>query len=462
MHIYGTSDLNICKHRTSVILNQDLRDSKMDHDINPTNDLTDQEREILLAKAKDCLDIITFKPNGTDCPDHKKARANPNRRLISVFGIKNVFTDEEDPGQFSRMTTKKMRAACKMETRHDYGDWTELRERAMGYLTDYLIRKSDSKSICLAELVQFITLKVSLSYLFDDADAASKGKDIFDDVVLIGHQINYLWIKSKKPDDERPKWEDQHELQNALRHVTTAQVPGSYPKDVEDTIKPEDNPLNYLLPAYETMWRVVMRCFIEVQLRDAPASFEWRTILADYLQKLKEPRCMPDAFRKPAKEFGMPPIDIAKEALRLYPPSRHVHREYNGELVRADIEACHHSKLLGGNDPLVFRPERWRNILKEKRDKTFEADQGAATAKAGRDLKLGEIDLGFMPFANYCTADKTETKGFGMKMIVMLVAVLCDGLGDDWKVADEGSLPPLGVALESSREAYLDLNLEKM
>ena len=49
-----------------------------------------------------------------------------------------------------------------------------------------------------------------------------------------------------------------------------------------------------------------------------------------------------------------------------------------------------------------------------------------------------------------------------MKMVVMLVAVLCDGLGDDWVVADEGSLPPLGVALESGREAYLDLTLEKV
>jgi hypothetical protein len=44
----------------------------------------------------------------------------------------------------------------------------------------------------------------------------------------------------------------------------------------------------------------------------------------------------------------------------------------------------------------------------------------------------------------------------------LLVAVLCDGLKDrHWKVADEESLPLLGVALESGREAYLDLTLEK-
>ena len=67
-----------------------------------------------------------------------------------------------------------------------------------------------------------------------------------------------------------------------------------------------------------------------------------------------------------------------------------------------------------------------------------------------------------MPFAITCRANQGNTKAFGMKMIVMLVAVLCDGLGDDWKVTEEGGLPALGEALKSDREAYLDLTLEKM
>jgi hypothetical protein len=455
MHIYGTSDLNLCKHRTSVILNQDLRDSKMDHNINPTNDLTDQEREILLAKAKDCLDIIDYQHNGTPYNDRKGARTKPNQRLVEAFGISNAFTNVR-PGPFSNNATKKMKAACKIEDGSN-GEWTDLRTHAMGYLTEYLYRKSDSKSIYLAELVQFITLKLSLSYLFDNADAAFKSKDIFKDIVLIGREINTLWANSKKPDNERLRWEDQHELHKALCHVTTA---GDFPGDLEKTIMREHNPLNYILPAYETMWRVVMRSFIEVQLRSAADSSVWRIVLAKYLEKLKDPGCMPEAFKEPL-DGNIRPIDIAKEGLRLYPPSCHVHREYHGELVRADIEACHLAKLLGGNDPLVFRPERWQQICKEERDKASKADQGGG-GKNRNDLKIGETKLGFMPFATTCRDNTGDTKGFGMKMIVMLVAVLCDGLGDDWKVADEGSLPPLGVALESSREAYLDLTLEKM
>ncbi|KAF3009602.1 hypothetical protein E8E13_006792 [Curvularia kusanoi] len=148
---------------------------------------------------------------------------------------------------------------------------------------------------------------------------------------------------------------------------------------------------------------------------------------------------------------GILPIDIAKEALRLYPPSRRVHREFDGKLFHADIEACHRLGLLSGDDPLTFRPERWQSICPHLRKKDKK-----------NKLKDEERRFGFMPFAKWCRADTKETKAFAMKMILMLVAVLCDKLGDDWKLADKESLPELGVALESSRDAYGDLRLDKV
>ena len=185
---------------------------------------------------------------------HNRLLLSRESRLVDVFGISNAFTIMH-PGLFSNDATKKMRAPCKMEGNSN-GDWTDLRTHAMECLTEYLARKSDRESIYLAELVQFITLKLSLSYLFD----ASKSKDIFHDIVLIGHEINTLWINSKKPMNERLRWEDQHKLHEALHRVTTA---GDSPGDLKKTITREYNPLNFILPAYETMWRVVMRSFIE-------------------------------------------------------------------------------------------------------------------------------------------------------------------------------------------------------
>ena len=440
---------------TICILNQDLRDFKMDHDTNHTDDLTDQERESLLADAKECYDIISNRHNGKSYSDPRGARTKPNQRLVEVFGISNAFTDRNCPKDFSDNATERMRAACKIEDK-SYGEWTDLRTHAVEYLTEYLNRKSGGESIHLAELVQFITLKLSLSYLFENANAAFESKEIFKDIVFIGSEINILWSNSKKPDNERPRWKDQHKLHEALHRVTTAE---DSLEDLEKTITPEHNPLNYILPAYETMWRVVMRSFVEVQLRNAKNSPVWRIVLAKYLEKLKDPECMPGAFKEPLDD-GICPIDIVKEGLRLYPPSRHVHREFDGETVIADIETCHRSKLLSGNDPLVFRPERWQQILPEEREKASKADQGGQSKK--KDLKRSEEKLGFMPFAITCRANRSDTRGFGMKMIVMLVAVLCNGLGDDWKVTEEGSLPSLGKALESDREAYLDLTLEKM
>ncbi|KAH6638975.1 hypothetical protein C7974DRAFT_448771 [Boeremia exigua] len=398
--------------------------------------LAEQWRERELAQAQECLDIIEFKQSGQIYHNRQGARVKPNHRLVEVFGIKNVFTDEH-PGGFSRETTSKIRAACKMRASDDKGSWTNLRKRSIECFDEYIKHVGQHGTINIAELAQFVTLKLSLSYLFADAEIAFKTADTFDDITFIGHQINKLWIDSKKPDD----------------------MPGSLPPYLNDNSNeptvPGRNPLNFLLPAYETMWRVVLRCFIEVRLRDAANGAEWRLVLANYLEHLRDPACMPHAFQE-SSETSVRPIDIAKEALRLYPPSRHVHRDFDGELFRADIEACHRSRLLGGDDPLVFRPERWESMRHDDRDMMF-GEMG--TQIDTHALKLSEMRRGFMPFASHCTADKRDTRGFAMKMIVMLVAVLCDGLGNKWTLANAGSLPERHIPLDSDRAAYEGLSL---
>ena len=247
--------------------------------------------------------------------------------------------------------------------------------------------------------------------------------------------------------------------------------------------------MNWLLPAYETMWRVVMRCVIEILYRGWPRGSEWRMTLQDYLTPT-DGRISGAGFKKKTRDSASA-INIVKEALRLYPPSRRIHRhidstwlQYVAELLltrlftrrlfdsegnpavkKADIEKCHHSKLFG-RDPLIFRPERWENIEAEHETlettnptehEAFEAYR-KSIGRPEADLKTYEQYLGFMPFAKICPSDKTETYAFGMRMIALLTGVLCNALSD-WKLEDENALPAKETPLSSDREAYPDLTL---
>jgi hypothetical protein len=49
-----------------------------------------------------------------------------------------------------------------------------------------------------------------------------------------------------------------------------------------------------------------------------------------------------------------------------------------------------------------------------------------------------------------------------MKMIALLVAVLCEKLGNEWELENDESLPKQGTPLGTDREAYEDLKLKKL
>ncbi|ORY19173.1 hypothetical protein BCR34DRAFT_457691, partial [Clohesyomyces aquaticus] len=74
-------------------------------------------------------------------------------------------------------------------------------------------------------------------------------------------------------------------------------------------------------------------------------------------------------------------------------------------------------------------------------------------------LKVEEERLGFFPLAFRCPAGKSETSGFGWKMIALLMGVIGDELGDDCKSEYEEQLPPLSTPLNSDREAYDTLTI---
>lgn len=156
--------------------------------------------------------------------------------------------------------------------------------------------------------------------------------------------------------------------------------------DEIDSLSPEANSMHWLLPAYETMWRVGLACVIELRFRNANWANTWCKVLEEYISDTSR-----EEFKGTSATLGVRGFcvnDIVKEALRLFPPTRCVYRRLtkNGEDTKVAIEFCHHSNAENGFGPdsLRFRPERWLEIR---------AQLGSGKNK---DVKTIEEEYGFM------------------------------------------------------------------
>lgn len=461
--------------------------------------MTEEEQ---FKQVEEYAKIIKFQhEDGPAAKDKYTARTIPNQRLHTVFGIGSSFTNP-DPLIHNKVVQEAIKVMQKATDDDD--DWSTLTTHAIDYCRDYLQHPSNATGVNLAGLVQFLTLKLSLDYLFP-GETSLEAKD-FADIVFIGKRISQLWIESKKGEGQIPEWQHETELQDALRRVfkqgpkdlakndmarltawqllasISAMFVGMHsllrtfraykgisswmrnklgkPKETiavpsRDPRVPRQNPMNLILPAYETMWRVVMRCFIEIRYRGAPKGPKWSETMTLYSAMLQcFPLYEPDERLWNTSLSSVMAMDIVKEALRLYPPTRRVHRSINGKILVADIEKCQRFEILAGDDPLVFAPERWHKNFPEERVGVDRYDQAAR-----KKLKQEEERRGFMPFAFHCPSSMGTTKAFGFKMIGLLVGVLCDTVPGDWVLESEEDLPELGEPLKSDREACGDLRL---
>ncbi|GME53265.1 cytochrome p450 [Neofusicoccum parvum] len=265
-------------------------------------------------------------------------------------------------------------------------------------------------------------------------------------VSYIASEINRIWVSSKKSGGIEG-WQQQDGLIQALRAV----VPGC------DPLRPKDNPMNLILPSYETMWRVVFRCLIEVHFRNHPSAPRWQSVLHVFLHTTT-----PEVFNEVVDD-EVSAAAIAKEALRLYPPTRRIYRDLpSGEQhlslpsspapptstpqecvrVAANVEALHrdsaHWRGCGISHASNFWPQRWIR---------------ASRAGAGRG------DGPFLAFGGSLFACPARSE-FGPMMVALLVAALLDALPGELEVEDKyaGEMTA-GLPLSSDREAYSDLQI---
>ncbi|KAI4234399.1 MAG: hypothetical protein LQ349_003824 [Xanthoria aureola] len=351
-----------------------------------------------------CLKILQNRPYddrlGTNKLSHEISRAIPNQRLVRAFQIDNGFTTSDAiyGRQFRRKAVKMIRQV----TSTNRGGWHQIATVAREIATTYFRESMSDDRADLDLIVQVVTLKAVLSLFFEVGATTYTDATAF----AIARTINLLWMQSKSVTGHQST--DFSSLKSLMQGIGL------------DWTNTNDNPLNILLPAYETLWRVVARCLIEVVFRPS-ADAEWRPLLTTFIANPTT-----QTFSQ-IIALGEPHVSVEyliNEALRLYPPTRRIYRhvhfpaEQMPELLAADIEGCHRQLHIWGDDSHRYRPARWMAADQKMRD-------------------------AFMPFGGgdwICPA----SSGFGPMMIGVLVAAFAEIISaEDWELrllrSEEGS-----------------------
>ncbi|KIJ61615.1 hypothetical protein HYDPIDRAFT_31217 [Hydnomerulius pinastri MD-312] len=283
-----------------------------------------------------------LKPPNTSITALLQARATPNQRLVEAFGITSAFVSS-DPKVHKDFSSQAKRLITSSGSK-SHG-WQELAQVAEAAVLKWLPEQNLDYPI----FIQCLTFVIVLVGLFK-ADPESLRQQ---DIIFVTNIINKRWTDSKSKDALTMRQDD------SLRKITEC---------IDQWVTDRDqypNPLNLILPAYETMWRLVAvtvayiyRC-CDNTLHDTAIAFGQNPTEAQF-------RAFANGGQAPSME------SIILEALRLHPPTRRIARASElpwwqkllgvPSIEIADIEAVHLSDAYGENpsefNPMRFHPSR--------------------------------------------------------------------------------------------------------
>lgn len=392
-------------------------------------------RKVIRSDPQGCREIIQAKtipvqsPKSREPPmknpgHHGDARARPNRRLIHAFGVNNCFTNGD-----KRLCSEFKKNARTLVSLDDE-QWMRLASSVREISVEHF---SQTSTPSLFDTIQLITMKAALDPLLHVRISDSSHLD--GEASQLAKEINQQWLRSKRSSSPETAFAVQHELKHALRAI----VPGW------DGENDRENPLNLILPGYETLWRVVLRCFVEVVFRSANKT--WRRALEDFAENPTN-----DQLHLVKAEYGdVSACMVVEEALRLYPPTRRIYREFETEDemmvvdAAADIEACHRDAAIWGEDVLRFEPARW--------------------TRGGADVANKQmifLPFGADPFTCVAKSGTANRLPFGVAMIAVLVGGLSLAAGNAFELKGEQGWEERNVPLRTDREAYAGMFLQRL
>ncbi|CAD6453878.1 a224b17d-638c-43d7-8bf8-bc86673d8751 [Sclerotinia trifoliorum] len=339
-----------------------------------------------------------------------QSRAPPNQRLVSVFFISNAFTTTDKVVYNSSVAEAK----DLLKTSND--DSLGLADDTLRLAREISLPASSTEPIHLNSLIQLVCFRFVLLKFFPSTTVVPCSNS---SILRITGLINALWISSKC---SCSSGRSHVSMQDSLQH----EIDSLFPR----LEKENKNPLNIILPAYETLWRVVLRCFLEVSfLSPSEVTTQWKKIIHEFLRNISQENFSERKGRCSAQ-------DIVFESLRLYPPTKRIYRQNqrDGWIAAIDIEYLQRTEEIWGTDGSEFRPERWSE-LESSGDKAYKE--------------------AWMPFGKVsfqCPASKVAPM-----MIAMLVGCLVETFGNgQWILEDIWRDNEIlrGQSLDNGREAF--------
>jgi len=205
-------------------------------------------------------DIVSFKEfNVKTLRERLHIRALPNRRMVAAFGINNSFTTTE-PWEHKRF----VRYATTLINRVNANniEWRQLsqigHETLRRHLSESGYKPGDQhQQLHLTSTVRILSFVVVLHFLFPRVANID-----LQAVRSVTEGINHLWVQSKDPSQPVSK-RDQDLLIAKIRQIlpVTKQAHG-FQGSEEHT-----NPLDIILPAFETLWRIILLSYVHIAFR---------------------------------------------------------------------------------------------------------------------------------------------------------------------------------------------------
>lgn len=294
-----------------------------------------RQRLRVYSKYSDIAKLLD--PPHSPIPLLLSARAQPNGRLARIFGLGNTFVSAEP--RVRKQFVARARELLREHTRHFAAFPDSARSTVAGVASHLLSPPHPHRNaIPFATFVQVVTMRlVVCSFLGGDIP-----QDTDEDVIFVVRAINELWALSKKP-----HMHTQAEVLERLNGHLLQWLP-TY-----------EHPLDFIIPSYETMWRVVA-----VTVARVGQSCEARAAFSAYLDS-------PNEFQYKYSDNGGPSVEnIICEVLRLHPPSRRLARATPPQFPSfpswgsasdevADLEALHRDAHIWGQQGHIFDPTRF-------------------------------------------------------------------------------------------------------